>query len=82
MTITADCSLNCLRPKVQRAALFDELSVHIIMSSRNIAADMIEAPATSSDGTPSEAPSVDIFLCDLAPVDFRGLWSLMLLFIG
>ena len=43
MTITADCSLNSLRPKVQCAALFNELSVHVIMSSRNIAADMIEA---------------------------------------
>ena len=43
VTITADYSLNCLRPQVQRAALFTESSVHVIMSSRNIAADMIEA---------------------------------------
>jgi hypothetical protein len=43
MTVTADCSLNHLRPKVQRAALFNESSVHVIMSPRNIAADMIEA---------------------------------------
>ena len=43
MTITADYSLNYLRPQVQRAALFTESSVHVIMSSRDIAADMIEA---------------------------------------
>ena len=43
MTVTADYSLNRLRPKVQRAALFNESSVHVIMSPRNVAADMIEA---------------------------------------
>lgn len=43
MRITADYSLNCLRPQVQRAALFTKSSIHVIMSSRNIAADMIEA---------------------------------------
>jgi hypothetical protein len=43
MPITADYSINCLCPQVQRAALFIKSSVHVIMSSCNIAADMIEA---------------------------------------